>query len=124
MGWRTPSCEFNVQSLQPTYRLLTGIPGKSNAFAIAARLGLQPTIIERAKEQVSTEDARFEDVLAELERERRRIEQMKEEAQKCAPPRSPSGTGCAPSATRPRRARISCSRARAARRTASSKTRA
>ena len=76
------SCEFNVQSLQPTYRLLTGIPGKSNAFAIAARLGLQPTIIERAKEQVSTEDARFEDVLAELERERRRIEQMKEEAQK------------------------------------------
>ena len=70
------------KSLQPTYRLLTGIPGKSNAFAIAARLGLQPTIIERAKEQVSTEDARFEDVLAELERERRRVEQMKEEAQR------------------------------------------
>ena len=81
-GVENASCEFNVQSLQPTYRLLTGIPGKSNAFAIAARLGLQPTIIERAKEQVSTEDARFEDVLAELERERRRIEQMKEEAQK------------------------------------------
>ena len=59
--------------------ILTGIPGKSNAFAIAARLGLQPTIIERAKEQVSTEDARFEDVLAELERERRRSEQMREE---------------------------------------------
>ena len=71
-----------VETLQPTYRLLTGIPGKSNAFAIAARLGLQPTIIERAKEQVSTEDARFEDVLAELERERRRVEQMKEEAQR------------------------------------------
>ena len=81
-GVENASCEFNVQSLQPTYRLLTGIPGKSNAFAIAARLGLQPTIIERAKEQVSTEDARFEDVLAELERERRRVEQMKEEAQK------------------------------------------
>ena len=81
-GVENASCEFNVQSLQPTYRLLTGIPGKSNAFAIAARLGLQPTIIERAKEQVSTEDARFEDVLAELERERRRIEQMKEEAQR------------------------------------------
>lgn len=81
-GVENASCEFDVKSLQPTYRLLTGIPGKSNAFAIAARLGLQPTIIERAKEQVSTEDARFEDVLAELERERRRIEQMKEEAQR------------------------------------------
>ena len=81
-GVENASCEFNVQSLQPTYRLLTGIPGKSNAFAIAARLGLQPTIIERAKEQVSTEDARFEDVLAELERERRRVEQMRDEAQK------------------------------------------
>ena len=81
-GVENASCEFDVKSLQPTYRLLTGIPGKSNAFAIAARLGLQPTIIERAKEQVSTEDARFEDVLAELERERRRVEQMKEEAQR------------------------------------------
>ena len=81
-GVENASCEFDVQSLQPTYRLLTGIPGKSNAFAIAARLGLQPTIIDRAKEQVSTEDARFEDVLAELERERRRIEKMKEEAQR------------------------------------------
>ena len=81
-GVENASCEFDVQSLQPTYRLLTGIPGKSNAFAIAARLGLQPVIIDRAKEQVSTEDARFEDVLAELERERRRIEKMKEEAQR------------------------------------------
>ena len=81
-GVENASCEFDVKSLQPTYRLLTGIPGKSNAFAIAARLGLQPIIIERAKEQVSTEDARFEDVLAELERERRRVEQMKEEAQR------------------------------------------
>ncbi len=81
-GVENASCEFNVQSLRPTYKLLTGIPGKSNAFAIAARLGLQPAIIERAKEQVSTEDARFEDVLAELERERRRIERMKDEAAK------------------------------------------
>lgn len=81
-GVENASCEFDVQSLQPTYRLLTGIPGKSNAFAIAGRLGLQPTIIERAKEQVSTENARFEDVLAELERERRRIDRMKEDAAK------------------------------------------
>lgn len=78
-GVENASCEFNVQSLQPTYRLLTGIPGKSNAFAIAGRLGLSPTIIERAREQVSTEDARFEDVLAELDRERRRVEQMRDE---------------------------------------------
>jgi len=81
-GVENASCEFNVQSLQPTYRLLIGIPGKSNAFAIAARLGLPPSIIEKAKEQVSTEDARLEDVLAELERERRRIERMKDDAAK------------------------------------------
>ena len=81
-GVENGCCEFDVATLRPTYRLLIGIPGKSNAFAIAARLGLQPTIIDRAKEQVSTEDARFEDVLAELERERRRIEKMKEEAQR------------------------------------------
>lgn len=81
-GVENASCEFNVQSLQPTYRLLIGIPGKSNAFAIAARLGLPPAIIEKAKEQVSTEDARLEDVLAELERERRRIERMKDDAAK------------------------------------------
>lgn len=81
-GVENASCEFDVQSLQPTYHLLTGIPGKSNAFAIAGRLGLSPTIIERAKEQVSTEDARFEDVIAELQKERRRIEQIKEEAAK------------------------------------------
>mgnify|MGYP000063336869 CR=1 FL=1 len=81
-GVENASCEFDVETLCPTYKLLIGIPGKSNAFAIAARLGLQPVIIDRAKEQVSTEDARFEDVLAELERERRRIEKMKEEAQR------------------------------------------
>lgn len=79
-GVENASCEFDIGSLRPTYRLLTGIPGKSNAFAIAARLGLPPTIIERAKEQVSTENARFEDVLAELEKERRRLEKYKEEA--------------------------------------------
>ena len=81
-GVENASCEFDVKSLQPTYRLLTGVPGKSNAFAIAGRLGLSPTIIERAKEQVSTEDARFEDVIAELQKERRRIEQLQEAAAK------------------------------------------
>ncbi|WP_087065399.1 endonuclease MutS2 [Intestinibacillus massiliensis] len=79
-GVENASCEFDVQSLQPTYRLLTGIPGKSNAFAIAGRLGLPPTIIERAKEQLSTESTRFEDVLAELEKERRQMEKYKAEA--------------------------------------------
>ena len=81
-GVENASCEFNVQSLQPTYRLLTGIPGKSNAFAIAARLGLQPVILERAKEQLSTENTRFEDVLAELEKERRQLEKYKAEAER------------------------------------------
>ncbi len=81
-GVENASCEFDVRSLQPTYRLLTGIPGKSNAFAIAARLGLQATIIERAKDQLSTETTRFEDVLAQLERERRQMEQYKAETER------------------------------------------
>lgn len=81
-GVENASCEFDVSTLRPTYKLLTGIPGKSNAFAIAARLGLQPTILEWAKEQVSTENARFEDVLAELEKERRQLEQYKAEAER------------------------------------------
>lgn len=81
-GVENASCEFDVKSLQPTYRLVTGIPGKSNAFAIAARLGLSPTIIERAKEQISGENMRFEDVLAELEKERRQMEKYKAEAER------------------------------------------
>ncbi len=80
-GVENASCEFDIKSLRPTYRLLTGIPGKSNAFAIAGRLGLQQTIIERAKEQVSTENARFEDVIAQLEKERRSLEKYKAEAE-------------------------------------------
>ncbi len=81
-GVENASCEFDVGTLRPTYRLLTGIPGKSNAFAIAARLGLQPTILERAKEQISNENTRFEDVLAELEKERRQLERYKAEAER------------------------------------------
>ena len=81
-GVENASCEFDVSTLRPTYKLLTGIPGKSNAFAIAARLGLQPTILEWAKEQVSTENTRFEDVLAELEKERRQLEKYKAEAER------------------------------------------
>ena len=81
-GVENASCEFDVSTLRPTYKLLTGIPGKSNAFAIAARLGLQPVILERAKEQISTENTRFEDVLAELEKERRQLEKYKAEAER------------------------------------------
>ena len=81
-GVENASCEFDVATLRPTYRLLTGIPGKSNAFAIAARLGLQPVILERAKEQLSSENTRFEDVLAQLEKERRLLEKYKAEAER------------------------------------------
>ena len=79
-GVENASCEFDIRTLRPTYRLKTGIPGKSNAFAISAKLGLPDSIIDRAKEQLSTEDARFEDVLATLEHERQMLEKYKAEA--------------------------------------------
>lgn len=81
-GVENASCEFDVRTLKPTYRLLTGIPGKSNAFAISKRLGLPPVIIERAKEQISTENARFEDVLERLEKERHKLEKERADADK------------------------------------------
>ena len=75
------SCEFNVETLQPTYRLLIGIPGKSNAFAISKKLGLDDAILEEARSMVSQNDVNFEDVLSQLEQQRQQMEQARLEAE-------------------------------------------
>ncbi len=77
-GVQNASCEFDVETLRPTYRLLIGIPGKSNAFAISGKLGLPKFIIEDAKNRIDSENEQFEDVLSELERQKKQIEKDKE----------------------------------------------
>ena len=78
-GVENGCCEFSVETLQPTYRLLIGIPGKSNAFAISEKLGLPKAVIEEAREQISEQDESFEDLLSDLEHSRVTIEQEQEE---------------------------------------------
>lgn len=74
-------CEFNVETLSPTYRLLVGVPGKSNAFAITERLGMDTSIVDRARELVSAENANFEDVVEKLEQSRQELEKEHEKAE-------------------------------------------
>ncbi len=81
-GVRNASCEFNVETLAPTYRLLIGIPGKSNAFAISQRLGLPEYIIQKAAARLDAENVRFEDVLTQLDVQRQAMEVEKEKAER------------------------------------------
>ncbi len=78
-GVENACCEFDVESLRPTYRLLIGIPGKSNAFAISSKLGLPDFLIEDAKKQISAQDESFEDVIADLEQSRVTLEKEQED---------------------------------------------
>ena len=79
-GVENGCCEFDVATLKPTYRLLIGVPGKSNAFAISKRLGLEADVVDRARELVSSESRQFEDVVEKLEKQRRSLEKQVENA--------------------------------------------
>ena len=81
-GVENASCEFNVDTLAPTYRLVMGIPGKSNAFAISRRLGLPEEIIDRAAARLDAENVRFEDVLTKLDQQRQEMEKERTEARR------------------------------------------
>lgn len=81
-GVENGSCEFNVDTLSPTYRLLIGVPGKSNAFAISSKLGLPDYIIKKAKEQLTEEEESFEDVITNLEASRITLEKDRMEAER------------------------------------------